>query len=373
MLEYIGNVINDTKMGDISSFETGVNFQTDLIQKMVESLNDIEYSKRNFTDNVQVLRHGFTSLKSWTIERVKDVDKKVQKLEERWTNQRQELLSGINELKGNVSKTNNILNAMQTDFENSVKALRIATSKSLQNTSKHCTAEIKKSEASIDDKFNKIDEAIEIIKGTIIPIYPVKNDDWLLVFRAKSGGFGGVFEAWETGTGARESFEPEDADFFFQEDDPYRNYAVDIWKRLRISLVHIALFDYDGQEVAFLLFDGMGSDKMNWFSKERLLDSSWVQLRYDSSLNYFSIAGDAGNKRRFFVNVRYQTCDIDHGFLVVIDRDAPRPCSYEKSLGQSMEILYSKFPGGTRWSSMEFRKAAYMDISIYRGNGHLRT
>ena len=174
-----------------------------------------------------------------------------------------------------------------------------------------------------------------------------------------------MFEAWADGVSARESFYPKDADVMFQEHIPFRNYAVDIWERLMISLVRVALFDEDGKEVAFLLFDGTGSDKMNWFSKERLLDSSWGQLRYDSALNYFSISGDAGNQRRFFTNVRYGSCPIDHGFLLVLDGNAPRPCSYEKRLGQSTQILYSKYPGGIRWSSSDFKKAAYMDISIY--------
>ena len=190
------------------------------------------------------------------------------------------------------------------------------------------------------------------------------SDYWLLVFRLRPGGYGGVLEAWTDGRNARESYDPNDADVMFHKYILFRNYAIDLWEHLRISLVRVALFDENDKEVAFLLFDGTGSDKMNWFSKERLLDSSWVQLRYDSALNFFSIAGDTSNVRRFFINVRYSSCPIDHGFLMSLDGNSPRPCDYEKRLGQTSRILYSKYPGGTRWSS-EFKDAAYMDISIY--------
>ena len=33
-----------------------------------------------------------------------------------------------------------------------------------------------------------------------------------------------------------------------------------------------------GDVVAFATFDGHGSDKMSWMSKERLVDSSWDDL-----------------------------------------------------------------------------------------------
>ena len=112
-------------------------------------------------------------------------------------------------------------------------------------------------------------------------------------------------------------------------DRHYRNPLVDSWNTLRVALVRLALYE-NGREVAFLLFDGVGTDKMNWFSKERILDSSWNHLRYDSPFNFASVAGDGQFGRRFFINIRYGGCENDHGFIVLEDCGA-QPCSYEKN------------------------------------------
>ena len=91
---HVSSAINGPDAGAISSSEPGVNYQCILIQKMVTSLNDIELSKRNFAENVDVLRKGFKSMKAWNVESAKDLELMILKLEERLTNQRHKLLSG---------------------------------------------------------------------------------------------------------------------------------------------------------------------------------------------------------------------------------------------------------------------------------------
>lgn len=46
-----------------------------------------------------------------------------------------------------------------------------------------------------------------------------------------------------------------------------------------------------GKTLAYLEFDGSGSSFINWFSKSRLLHSSWYDLKPNSRTNFFSIAG----------------------------------------------------------------------------------
>ena len=49
----------------------------------------------------------------------------------------------------------------------------------------------------------------------------------------------------------------------------------------------------DNTEVAYFLFHGTESNKTNWFSRDRLLDTSYTDLMNvdDSRLEYFSIDG----------------------------------------------------------------------------------
>ena len=52
----------------------------------------------------------------------------------------------------------------------------------------------------------------------------------------------------------------------------------------------LALYE-EGEEVVSMIFDGSGSDKINWFSHSRLISSPWADLK-TSTTNFFSIGGD---------------------------------------------------------------------------------
>ena len=52
----------------------------------------------------------------------------------------------------------------------------------------------------------------------------------------------------------------------------------------------IVLFDESGIELATFLFNGTGSNNLDWFSKERLLSSPYTDIKYESQ-NYFSVEG----------------------------------------------------------------------------------
>jgi hypothetical protein len=48
------------------------------------------------------------------------------------------------------------------------------------------------------------------------------------------------------------------------------------------------------EEKAFWVFDGTGSNYMNWFSQSRLLESSYTDISATTgNPNYFSIIGSA--------------------------------------------------------------------------------
>ena len=96
-----------------------------------------------------------------------------------------------------------------------------------------------------------------------------------------------------------------------------------------------------------LKFDAKGSDKLNWFSLSRLTQSSWTDMKTQPN-NFFSIRGDPGNGRHFFINSVYGGCPKDAGWMVIT---VPPDCDWEKRFRpRENVILYSKLSGLTNWN-----------------------
>ena len=96
-----------------------------------------------------------------------------------------------------------------------------------------------------------------------------------------------------------------------------------------------------------LKFNAKGSNKLNWFSLSRLTQSSWTDMKTQPN-NFFSIRGDPGNGRHFFINSVYGGCPKDVGWMVIT---VPPDCDWEKRFRpRENVILYSKLSGLTNWN-----------------------
>ncbi|KAK7477234.1 hypothetical protein BaRGS_00031545, partial [Batillaria attramentaria] len=120
--------------------------------------------------------------------------------------------------------------------------------------------------------------------------------------------------------------------------------------------VRLSVYEH-GREMAYVEFNGRGSNYMNWFSRDRIISSSWTDLRTQPQ-NYFSIEGDVrpSLERQFFINRNYGGCPNDSGWLVVLDM--PDPCSWGSNT-DSPVILYSKRTTFVNWNT----KGKEMDLS----------
>ena len=92
-----------------------------------------------------------------------------------------------------------------------------------------------------------------------------------------------------------------------------------------------------------LKFNAKGSDKLNWFSFSRLIQSPWSDIKTEPK-NFFSIIGDRGHNRYFFMNRNYGTCSTDVGWLVITGP----VCNWEKHFKRSV-VIYSKLSGNAKW------------------------
>ena len=98
-----------------------------------------------------------------------------------------------------------------------------------------------------------------------------------------------------------------------------------------------------------LNFNAAGSDKLNWFRKNKLTNTPWADVITEYQ-NYFTLdQTDENARREFYINRNYGGCPEDAGWLVITGHH----CDYEKHYGENT-ILYSKLSTYTNWN--DYRK-----------------
>ncbi|XP_019633260.1 PREDICTED: uncharacterized protein LOC109476695 [Branchiostoma belcheri] len=121
------------------------------------------------------------------------------------------------------------------------------------------------------------------------------------------------------------------------------------WAQWNVKEVIVELFK-NHSSVVKLVFDGKGTDHLNWFSSETLLVAPWTDLNHPT---FFSIKGGEKDARRFFIHQDYLGCSFDRGWLAVLESQNP-PCAWERPHGYTDHnlpiILYSKSPGKVNWA-----------------------
>ncbi|XP_063415750.1 uncharacterized protein LOC134697417 [Mytilus trossulus] len=178
---------------------------------------------------------------------------------------------------------------------------------------------------------------------------------WFPVFVAFEGNGKSVYDAWRS----QSECNPLPTSFGTVGSQRHlRNSVVDDWNNANIRMVKVEFFK-DSQVVAWMTFNGRNTDKMNWFSKSNLAQSSFNDLGSHSTFNYFSIAGD--RQRKFYVNQNYGGCAKDQGWMYVLDQD--RRCPYER-IGSIPMFLYTKNFTDRNWTRNMAQPADTMVISV---------
>ncbi|XP_056014675.1 uncharacterized protein LOC125677752 [Ostrea edulis] len=124
--------------------------------------------------------------------------------------------------------------------------------------------------------------------------------NWQLVFHAVQGNGESVLDAYNTKSPSQCS--PDNGclpprftlDHWRDNAKHLRSPLIDQWESLSIKKIRVELGG-QGKVLAFLEFDGSGSNNKDWFSKSRLLNSSWSDLK-TSSTNYFSMKGSRSRR-----------------------------------------------------------------------------
>ncbi|KAM7430353.1 Saccharopine dehydrogenase [Porites harrisoni] len=178
------------------------------------------------------------------------------------------------------------------------------------------------------------------------PVYcDMAAGGWTMAFKAVSGVNKNVYSTYTSDQTSSEkvfaALEVTNRHF-----NHYKNRIVLKWQDSGPTEARVVLYK-GGKVMKELKFDAKGSDKLNWFSLSRLTQSSWTDMKTQPN-NFFSIRGDPGNGRHFFINSVYAGCPKDAGWMVIT---VPPDCDWEKRFrpGKNV-ILYSKLSGLTNWN-----------------------
>ncbi|XP_013406645.1 uncharacterized protein LOC106171065 isoform X2 [Lingula anatina] len=150
---------------------------------------------------------------------------------------------------------------------------------------------------------HKIKQLIASLKTRVDAL---ESDKWRLVFKAVAGAGGDIFQLWNSNQALNEE-NPQAKQLNDNLKAHYKSSAVNNWTSQNIRYVKVALYQA-GIERLTLVFNAVGSDKMTWFTKDKLI----------SSPSYLA--------RHFFINKSYNGCGNDVGWLSVINRAG---CPYE--------------------------------------------
>ncbi|XP_078374803.1 uncharacterized protein LOC144658271 [Oculina patagonica] len=122
----------------------------------------------------------------------------------------------------------------------------------------------------------------------------------------------------------------------------YKNRIVQNWQEFNPREARVVVYT-SGREVASLKFNAAGTDNLNWFSQNNVIQSPWMDLKTATGLVAFSIHGVA---RTFEISHSYGGCGNDVGWLLITQSH----CQWE-TRHPVPSILYSKISTFVNWNS----------------------
>ncbi|KAK0064461.1 hypothetical protein Bpfe_006120 [Biomphalaria pfeifferi] len=192
------------------------------------------------------------------------------------------------------------------------------------------------------------------------------DQEWKLAFRGTAGVRQSVLTAYKDSTFGSKPVESgcKQVGQNLPCASHYRNNDIlDNWSG--VSEVAFVIYK-NNVKVKQVIFDGSGTNYLNWFDKARVKDSSWIDMK-TSSANYFSIDGhqDPVLRRTFFMSQAYGTCPNDVGWFVAVDSNGG--CPWEQNSGIPM-LKYSTSDSKMNWNAATIGQADYFAVLVRRFN-----
>lgn len=180
--------------------------------------------------------------------------------------------------------------------------------------------------------------------GETVPVYcDMEAGGWTMVFKIVTNAKDDAYTVYNSDDTYAET-EISALDVTNSSSGVYKNEIVINWSDFGPTQVRVALFKA-GSVVKEMMFDATGSDKLSWFSRDKLTGTlPWADIK--GSSDHFSIKGDTTYSRRFFINKAYGRCTGDIGWMAI----GGTVCDWEKKFGHNA-ILYSKLSTAANWQT----------------------
>ncbi|XP_048766133.2 uncharacterized protein LOC125673562 [Ostrea edulis] len=205
-------------------------------------------------------------------------------------------------------------------------------SKSLENF----VFDLKFSIGSVSGK--DLSNPIELSKtATPSPVQYVTDGDWTVVFKAQSLTGISPFEIYNS-KGIRNEIRgsyPESCAALAKVPGcftPYRTGLIDEWEKLDVQQVRfLIIINSDTCTKREVIFDGRLSTNTNWFTKERVLSSTWTDLTANQTYNLFSFNGiqDVRVNRHWSISHNFGGCPNDRAWFTT-SFYPPTGCRFDK-------------------------------------------
>ncbi|KAK3785185.1 hypothetical protein RRG08_008525 [Elysia crispata] len=155
---------------------------------------------------------------------------------------------------------------------------------------------------------------------------PVTGGDWKLAFRAQKQIGVSVVKTWTNNNLQHDRYVSSNFPLAcLQVTDSgscnrhFRSKILSNWKS--IAYVRFSLFK-SGSEVAYVLFNGSGSNRDNWFSKSRILAFTWSPALLTENFYKFRLIGECYEQfcRRFQLYGPLAGCDTEWFYTFTVDQ-----------------------------------------------------
>ena len=172
---------------------------------------------------------------------------------------------------------------------------------------------------------------------------------WTMVYRVVSGSGTDAYSLWTSSSPQNEA-----AHVVLSVDTTstlnYVNRLVTgYWNSAGVTISQARVHVYTaGALQCFVKFNAAGSSSTNWFGRSTYVSSSWTDI-LSNGQNFFSLIGDPGSIRRFYINQNYGGCPSDVGWIVASSNNPG--CPYESNHPNKPAILCSAASTAVSWSS----------------------
>ena len=171
---------------------------------------------------------------------------------------------------------------------------------------------------------------------------------WLMVFKLSNGSGGDGNNLWIGGP--LNDSDPTLLNTTKSAKQYVSRFPASFWNMNGVTISEVRVHAYTGDTLAkFWKHDGVGSTSTSWFTNTKLTASSYSDLPA-GPFNYYTIAGDGGNGRRWFINGNYGGCPADAGWLIV--DSLPEPCAWETNKNAPQpRLLYAAGATKVTWEA----------------------